>query len=85
VRGHQDLAGGGGGHDPSGDVDRDPAHIVAAQVDLAGVEPGSDLDSARSQLRPQRQGAADAPTGPVEDGQHAVAGALDQPPTLLVD
>jgi hypothetical protein len=49
------------------------------------VEPGSDLDSARSQLRPQRQGEADAPTGPVEDGQHAVAGALDQLPTLLVD
>jgi hypothetical protein len=61
--GHQDLARGGGGHDPGGDVDRDPAHVVAAQIHLAGVEPGSRISiplarssarSARAQRMPDR-------------------------------
>src|SRR4029450_4178556 len=57
--GHQDLTGAGGGHDPGGKVDRDPAHVLTAEVDLAGVEPRPDLDPAVSQLLTEGQGAAD--------------------------
>ena len=56
--GHQDLTGAGGGHDPGGQVDRDPAHVVAAEVDLSGVEPGPDLDPPVSQLLSEGQGTA---------------------------
>jgi hypothetical protein len=34
----------GGGQHPRGDVDRDPADVVLAQLDLAGVQPGTKLD-----------------------------------------
>ncbi len=70
--GHQDLAQAGGGHDPGADVDRDPAHVIAAQVHLAGVEACSDL--ALSWLRPEHENEADSPTQAVEDRQDAVAG-----------
>src|SRR5215218_9657173 len=83
--GHQDLARAGGGHDPGAQVHGDPAHVVVPQVDLTGVQPRPDLNAAGPQLCPQRQGAADAATRPAKDRQDAVAGALDQPPALLLD
>jgi hypothetical protein len=66
-------------------VDRDPSHVIAAEVHLAGVEACSDLELARSSLRPEREDAAESPTRPVEDRQDAVADALDQPAARLVD
>jgi hypothetical protein len=35
--GHDNLAGADGGHDPGSDVDGDPAHVIAAQLDLTDV------------------------------------------------
>src|SRR5215218_3613679 len=81
----QHLAGAGGGHDAGPDVDGDAADVVAAQVELADVDPGPDVQPDLAQLPAEGQGAADGPAGPVEDGQDAVAGALDQPPPLLGD
>jgi len=66
-------------------VDRDPSHVIAAKVHLAGVEACSDLDLARSWLRPEREDAAESPTRPVQDRQDVVAGALDQPAARLPD
>src|ERR671915_2352675 len=81
----QHLAGPGGGHDPGAEVDGDPADVVVAQLELPGVDPGPDLDAGLAQLPAQPEGAADAPAGPVEDGQDPVAGPLDQPSPLLGD
>jgi hypothetical protein len=33
------------GHDPGGDVHRQPSDVVAAEFDLPGVQASSDLDS----------------------------------------
>jgi hypothetical protein len=37
-------------HDPSRQVDGDAADVVATQIDLAGVQPGSELDADAGQL-----------------------------------
>jgi hypothetical protein len=66
-------------------VDADAADVVAPELDLAGVDAGPDLDPAVPQPVAQAGGAADPPAGPVEQGQDAVAGRLDQPALELAD
>ena len=41
---NEDLTGTGEGRHPGTDVDRHPRHVVAAELDLAGVDPGPNLD-----------------------------------------
>jgi hypothetical protein len=45
-------------------VDRDAADVAVAQLDLAGVQPGPDLDADAGQLVPEGGRAADRPAGP---------------------
>jgi hypothetical protein len=40
------------GHDPGGEVHRDPANVVADQLDLAGVQPDPDLQAVLDELSP---------------------------------
>ena len=86
--GHQDLSRLGGGHHPRGDVHTDAAHVArisVSQLDLAGVEPGAELDPQRSYVVGERARAADRPRQAIEGGQDAVAGGLDQPATKGLD
>ena len=57
---------------------RDPAHVAAAQLDLAGVDGGSDLQVDRGQAVDQAEGAAQCSRRRVERGQDAIAGRLHQ-------
>jgi hypothetical protein len=61
------------------------AHIAVPQLDLAGVQPGADLDPHPVQVLTQRGRAADRPRGAVEGGQDPVAGGLDQPSMKRLD
>src|SRR5512132_1737407 len=74
-----------GGHHPSRDVDGDPTDAVAAQLDLAGVQARPELQADAGQLVPEGDRTADRAAGPVEGGQDAVAGGLDQPAVELLD
>src|SRR4029453_16882044 len=66
--GHQDLAGVGLGQDPGGEVDGDAADVVAAQLDLAGVEPGPDLDVDVDELVAEGDRRAEGTPGRLEVG-----------------
>jgi hypothetical protein len=57
-------------------VDCDAGNIVAAQLDLARMEPGPNLDAERLQRVAQGARATDRPARPVKGGQNAVAGRL---------
>src|SRR4029453_13456881 len=83
--GDEDLARCGLAQDAGGDVDGDPADVVAADLDLAGVEPGPDLEVDVAELLAQGDRAGNGPSGAVEGGQEAVAGRLDQPAAPLLD
>src|SRR5260221_12172912 len=65
-----------GGH-PSADVDRDALDAMAAQLDLAGVHAGANLDAERADRDLDRKRAADGPSGTVEARQEPVAGGVD--------
>lgn len=81
----EDLAGPGRGHHSGGKVHRDPADVVVALLDLAGMQPGPDLEADAAQLVPERGCTADPPAGAVEGGQDPVAGRLDQLAAELLD
>src|SRR5829696_1979284 len=83
--GDEDLPGGGLAEDAGGDVDGDPADVVAADFDLAGVQAGADLEVDVAELLAEADRAGDGPPGAVEGGQEAVAGRLDHPPAPLLD
>jgi hypothetical protein len=55
-------------------VDRDPAHVVAHQLHLAGVQAAADLDPDPLHGGADGAGAAQRPLGGVEGGQEPVAG-----------
>src|SRR5512132_3378777 len=73
------------GHHPGGDVDRDPTDVIAAQLDLASVQARPDVQADAGQLVAEGGRAADPPAGPVEGGQDAVTGGLDQLAVELLD
>jgi hypothetical protein len=72
-RGDDHLTGGGKRGQAGGDGHRDPAHIVAEQLDLAGVQAGPDLQAQRRDRPLDGADAADRPSRAVEGGQAAVA------------
>src|SRR5215216_7759996 len=83
--GGQDVPRLGGCHHPGRDVYGDAADVAAAQLDLAGVQPRSDLDADASQLISEGGRAADRPSGSVEGRQDAVADGLDELAAELLD
>src|SRR5690606_2740790 len=64
------------GRDAGRDVDGDAADVVAGDGDLAGVEPGAQLEAERARLLAQRDRAADRARRTVEGGEKAVARVL---------
>src|SRR5688500_10516497 len=86
---HEDLARVGCRLDPGGDVDGETADVSGADVALAGVEAGADLQAEAGELVTDGPGALDGPGGGVEGGQEAVAESLDllalPAPELLAD
>src|SRR4051812_34534349 len=58
-------------------MDRDPADVVAHELDLTGVDARTDLESETWHRARDRQGAADRPCRPVECGKESVAGGID--------
>ena len=54
-----------------------PAGLPGGADDLAGVQPGPDLEAELANGRDAAQGAADRPGGPVERRQEAITGRVD--------
>src|SRR5687768_12266551 len=76
----QDLVRRSGGHDPSRQGACDPADVVAAQLHLAGVQPGPDLDAEPPpDFLADLAGAADRARRAVERREDAVSRRLDAP------
>ena len=69
--GQERLTGFGERAHASSDVDRHAAHVLADQLDFAGVQPGSDLDTAGTDTIPDGPGTTNGPPGPVEGSQKA--------------
>jgi hypothetical protein len=63
----------------------DAANIPTPYLDFTGVETRANRQSCLFGSRAKRQGASNCPTRPVERRQEAVAGGLDQSPTVLFD
>ena len=70
--GHQHLVRSGQCADPRADVHGDTADVVAANLALAGVQPGTYLDAERLHRVANRHGAADRSLRPVERRQEAI-------------
>jgi hypothetical protein len=66
-------------------VHGDAADVVAAQLDLAGVQAGPEPEVDVAELLAQGDRAGDGPAGAVEGGQDAITGRVDQPPVKLLD
>src|SRR5260370_40473876 len=67
---------GEGGH-AGGDVNADPADVIAPQFDLARVDARPDLDAERADRIPDGAGTAHRSARSVEGGQNAIARRLD--------
>src|SRR5262245_23238004 len=76
--GQHDLAGARRREHARGDVHTDPTEVVAANLNLAGVDGGPDLDPEAASRGAQRQGAPDRAGRRLEAGEDAVAGGLDE-------
>jgi hypothetical protein len=74
-----DLARPGLAEDAGGDMDRDPADVVAQQLALAGVQAHPDLQLQVPQPGPDGVGRPDGPGRAVEGVQEPVPGCLDLP------
>jgi hypothetical protein len=66
-------------------MDRDTPDVARDQLDLSGVDTradheAEDLDRVADGRRTQHRAL-----GPVEEGQHAVAGGLDEPSPVAID
>jgi hypothetical protein len=66
------------------DVYGDATDVVAAMLDLAGVDAGSDLQAERPDRLLDRLRAADRSRRAIEGGQHAITGRLDLSATVPV-
>src|SRR5207237_8960638 len=83
--GHEDLARAGLGHHPSRDVDGDPTDLGTDDLDLAHVDPRSDLDAEALDVADDLLGAPDGLGRLVERGEEPVAGGVDLPPAVLLE
>lgn len=71
------LAGGGLGGHPGADVDGDARHLPVQQLDLAGMQAGTDLEAQRAQGVHDRPRASNRSRRTVKSGKEAVAGRVD--------
>src|SRR5262249_27548203 len=76
-RGNQNLAWAAQRRHPGGDMDGEPAEILAANLALSGVEPAPKPDPERPGGLDNLLGAANRPGRTVEGGHEAVPGGVD--------
>ena len=81
----QDLAGPGLGRDPCSDVDREACDVIRHNLDLADVEPGTDLEPEVPDLVADRRGTANRPRRAVERGQKPSPMTLTSVPPKRVE
>ncbi len=79
-RGDQHLARTRQREHPRSRVHRDAAHVIADELDLAGVQADPDLDAERPDGPRHLRGAPGRAGRAVEDGQEPVAGRLHLTP-----
>ena len=72
-------------HHPGDHVHDDATHVPGAQLDLANVDRGPDIDAQGGHCTANRERRADRLLGAVEQSDDAVAAGLDQAPAVLVD
>ncbi len=82
---HHHVAGRAGRRHSSADADGDPADVVPAQLDLAGVKPDPDVDAHGSEAFSDGDRAADGAGGGVEEREEAVSGRLDLASSVVSD
>jgi hypothetical protein len=71
--------------DAGADVHANAADVLASKFDLAGVNPGADLDAEGLDGVSQRARAGNRTAGAVERAQAAVADELDDRPACAAD
>jgi len=71
------------GHHPRGQVHGDADQVAPQHLALAGVEADAHLKPERARALPDRQGGTHRARRRVEDGDHAVAGRLHEPPAVM--
>jgi hypothetical protein len=76
---HEDFARTSEGRDPGPDMHGEPGDVIGQDLDLAGMQAGSDIEVKLPYLVPDRQGTADGAGGtvkareePVTDDPHLV-------------
>ena len=72
--GDENLVRPGRSHDAGSLVHRDSPHVVAHELDLAHMDPGSDVEIVRRGAPANRRRAVDCPRGAVERRDDAVPG-----------
>ena len=82
---HQDFVGLRLGHDARSRMHSDAADIPTPDFDFACVKTRANGQADLPCGRSERESASDAAGRPVESGQNAVTGGLDQIPTMLLD
>ena len=83
--GHEDFSRSRLRRDALTDVHRDPADVVFADLDLAGVQTGAYFDAERPDSRADRLCAAHGSGGPIEGGEHAVARRVHFAPSVAIE
>jgi hypothetical protein len=73
----ENLARSGQGDHPGGDVDGQAPDVAGDEFALAGVEPGSDMDTDLAEFIADRTGTVDCPARTREGSEESVPGALD--------
>jgi hypothetical protein len=81
----QDLAGPRHRHDAGRRVDRDSPDVTRDGLDLSGVNAGPDRETQVLDGVADGSRAPNCALGPVELGEHAVAGGLDESSPMAID
>src|ERR687895_2915586 len=66
-------------------MDGDAPDVVFEHLDLARVQPRADLNAERSDALADGDRRADSAIGPVEGGEHAIAGAVHLPSAMSIE
>src|SRR4051794_35675989 len=75
--GNEHLTRASRGRHPRREMNRDPAHILSSELDLACMQPGALLEAERRRGFGHLDRTTDAARGRIEDRQQPVAGRLD--------
>src|SRR3954471_5053369 len=66
-------------------MNRDASDVVAHQLDLAGVQPGTDLESQGTDTVADRDRATDRARRAIEGREESVAGRVDLPAAMALE